>query len=176
VGYTFISGNLALDLTGTVGHRKTVPVELLTRPENLETWLAEAGLLFPDTVITEDDFAAALRLREAVYDIATAAGAEYPPGARSVINDLAAAAPPLLAIAPDGSLRRRGGATAAISLLARAAVELLTSDAVRQIRECAGEECTRLYVDNSSRGARRWCDMRLCGNRAKVASFRTRHP
>ena len=176
MAYSFISENLALDLAGTVGRRRTGPIELLGDTESLATWLAEAGLMFSDTVITDDDLAAVRRLREAVYSLAIAG--EYPggePAARSVINELAAAAPPLLAIAEDGSLRRRGGAPAAVSLVARAAVELLTGTSHRLIRECAAEECTRLYIDTSSRGGRRWCDMRRCGNRAKVASYRTRN-
>ncbi|MEU6657487.1 CGNR zinc finger domain-containing protein [Streptomyces sp. NPDC046821] len=53
-------------------------------------------------------------------------------------------------------------------------MELLTQPA-GQIKECAAPRCTRLYVDRSHRGSRRWCDMTRCGNRAKAAAHRSRH-
>jgi predicted RNA-binding Zn ribbon-like protein len=176
--FSFVSGNPALDLTGTVGRRTSDRIELLTGPERLESWLTGAELLFADTIVRTDDLDAVLRLREAVYSLATAAsnGGGYDSTARVAINEFAAMAPPHMSIAEDGSLRRSGGTPAAISLLARSAVELLTGDSARLIRECASPQCTRLYVDSSVRGSRRWCDMRMCGNRAKVANFRTRHP
>ena len=52
--------------------------------------------------------------------------------------------------------------------LARAAVSLLTSDALRHVRECAGERCHWMFIDRSRNHSRRWCDMAVCGNRAKA--------
>ena len=39
---------------------------------------------------------------------------------------------------------------------------------------CADETCGWLFIDESPAGRRRWCDMRTCGNRAKVARHRAR--
>ena len=50
---------------------------------------------------------------------------------------------------------------------------LADHDASR-VRVCADETCTWLFVDRSPAGRRRWCDMRTCGNRAKVARHRAR--
>ncbi|TDD32304.1 hypothetical protein E1286_43750 [Nonomuraea terrae] len=63
---------------------------------------------------------------------------------------------------------RDGGLRAALSSVARAAVELLGGPQTALIRECEAAPCTRLYVDASHRRTRRWCDMRGCGNRAKA--------
>lgn len=52
--------------------------------------------------------------------------------------------------------------------LARAAVALLTSDALQHVRECANERCHWMFVDRSRNHSRRWCDMAVCGNRAKA--------
>lgn len=49
----------------------------------------------------------------------------------------------------------------------RSAVDLLMSDCLGRIRECAGETCTWLFMDTSKNRSRRWCDMKGCGNRAK---------
>lgn len=44
----------------------------------------------------------------------------------------------------------------------------------RRLRVCANDTCRWLFVDRSPAGRRRWCDMRTCGNRAKVARHRAR--
>lgn len=48
------------------------------------------------------------------------------------------------------------------------AAELLASDCLRRIRECASADCTWLFVDESRNHSRRWCDMSACGNRMKA--------
>lgn len=45
---------------------------------------------------------------------------------------------------------------------------------VDRLRVCANDGCRWLFVDRSPGGRRRWCDMRTCGNRAKVARHRAR--
>ena len=45
---------------------------------------------------------------------------------------------------------------------------------VGRLRICASDECSWRFVDRSPTGRRRWCDMRTCGNRAKVARHRAR--
>jgi predicted RNA-binding Zn ribbon-like protein len=42
------------------------------------------------------------------------------------------------------------------------------------LRGCSNPRCTRLFVDTSRAGNRRWCGMTECGNAAKVAAFRAR--
>ncbi|HEV2288782.1 MAG TPA: CGNR zinc finger domain-containing protein [Candidatus Acidoferrales bacterium] len=55
-----------------------------------------------------------------------------------------------------------------------AAANLLTSQDRNRIRECSDEKCRWLFVDRSKNHSRRWCDMRVCGNRAKVRRFHAR--
>ena len=43
-----------------------------------------------------------------------------------------------------------------------------------RLRVCADDGCGWLFIDRSPAGRRRWCDMRTCGNRAKVARHRAR--
>jgi predicted RNA-binding Zn ribbon-like protein len=50
----------------------------------------------------------------------------------------------------------------------RSAAELLASADIGRIRECAGDQCTWMFLDNSRAGTRRWCSMTSCGNRAKA--------
>jgi len=51
--------------------------------------------------------------------------------------------------------------------------EQLLADPVRHsVRACPGEDCGWLFLDK--RGRRRWCDMAVCGNRAKVRAHAAR--
>jgi predicted RNA-binding Zn ribbon-like protein len=59
---------------------------------------------------------------------------------------------------------------AALAPVARAAAELLATSRSR-VRKCANPECVRHFVDDSRTGRRRWCEMAVCGNRAKVTAF-----
>lgn len=42
-----------------------------------------------------------------------------------------------------------------------------------RLRKC--EHCVLHFYDTSKKGTRRWCSMRLCGNRRKVAAYAFRH-
>jgi predicted RNA-binding Zn ribbon-like protein len=48
---------------------------------------------------------------------------------------------------------------------------LLTSPDLCHIRKCREETCRWLFLDRSRNHSRRWCDMRLCGNRSKARRF-----
>lgn len=56
----------------------------------------------------------------------------------------------------------------------RAAGDLLTSDSRNRVRECASDTCGWLFIDESRNHSRRWCDMKVCGNRDKVRRYRGR--
>jgi predicted RNA-binding Zn ribbon-like protein len=47
------------------------------------------------------------------------------------------------------------------------AIGLLTSPDLRRIRQCQGEHCGWLFLDTTKNRSRRWCEMEVCGNRAK---------
>ncbi|RLC18534.1 MAG: hypothetical protein DRI24_02835 [Deltaproteobacteria bacterium] len=50
-------------------------------------------------------------------------------------------------------------------------IELLTSKDIRRVKRCADSDCSWLFFDQSRNRSRRWCDMKDCGNRAKVNRF-----
>ncbi len=176
VEFTFVSGNLGLDLAGTVGHRRNSRIDMLGTPADLARWTVAAGLLDTPPVVGEKDLAQAKALREAIYRLASAVrlGAALDADDCDLINQAAAHRPAGVRLRPSGGLDREGALAAALATAARAAVELLGGAQATSIRECEAAPCTRLYVDTSHRGTRRWCDMRGCGNRAKAAAFRAR--
>jgi predicted RNA-binding Zn ribbon-like protein len=124
----------------------------------------------------EAAFDRAVALREALYRILTAVAA----GRQPVAADLE----PLNRVLPEALSRLRlaagaggfnwswadpgGDLDAPLSPVLRSAAELLTSPDAGLIRRCAAERCTFLFLDRSRNRARRWCDMKTCGNRAKA--------
>jgi predicted RNA-binding Zn ribbon-like protein len=54
------------------------------------------------------------------------------------------------------------------------AAELLASADLNRLRRCEGSGCAWLFMDTSRNGSRRWCDMSVCGNRAKARRHRSR--
>jgi predicted RNA-binding Zn ribbon-like protein len=57
----------------------------------------------------------------------------------------------------------------------RSTAELLTSPALARVRECDSDTCWWLFLDGSKSGTRRWCDMKVCGNREKARRHHKRH-
>lgn len=60
-------------------------------------------------------------------------------------------------------------------LLAQSAGELMMSETVERVRACDAATCRWLFLDTSRNHTRRWCDMRVCGNRMKARRFQARH-
>src|SRR5919112_4603831 len=58
--------------------------------------------------------------------------------------------------------------------IARSAAELLVSPWRERVRECPGEHCGWLFLDLTKNGSRRWCEMEVCGSRAKMQRYRDR--
>lgn len=171
-GFRFRGGHAALDLTATLaGRKKAEPKELLATPGDLDRWLISAGLAERYPHATRDDVGLARELREAIYALASRRPS---PAAREALNAVArlpAARPTLNA---SGRLVREGGAKELLATIAGQAVELLGGVEGTRIRQCEGETCTILFLDLSRSGARRWCSMQGCGNRAKARAFRER--
>jgi predicted RNA-binding Zn ribbon-like protein len=60
-------------------------------------------------------------------------------------------------------------------LLAQRALDLLIADEPPRLHACASETCRWLFLDTSKNRTRRWCDMKICGNRAKARRYSAAH-
>jgi predicted RNA-binding Zn ribbon-like protein len=176
--FRFVAGNRALDLLCTRANRHRQPIERLRQPSDLDRWLDAAMLPVPQQA-SPRDLEQAHRLRETVNRITRETLAGATPAAEDLaeLNDWARR-PPLIPQV-DPTLQRRWIAEdtvqAALALIAREAVELMTSPDRSLIRECAAApDCSLLYLDRSRAGRRRWCQMEVCGSRAKMTSYRRR--
>ncbi|MGJ5756942.1 CGNR zinc finger domain-containing protein [Streptomyces galbus] len=176
VSFLFVSDHLALDFAATVAWRATDPKELLAGPGDFARWAVAAGVVDRLDTVTQDDLTRARALREAVYRLALAATADEPADPRDVtLVRRAAAHPPVRPALHDlGRVERRGGVTEVLATLATTASDLFGGPDRLLVRRCAGTPCTRLFVDRSRAGTRRWCDKRSCGSRVNAAAYRRR--
>lgn len=58
--------------------------------------------------------------------------------------------------------------------IAKALAELICEEDFTRIKGCEGSACVLLFMDRTNSGARRWCSMAICGNRAKQSALRAR--
>jgi predicted RNA-binding Zn ribbon-like protein len=61
-----------------------------------------------------------------------------------------------------------------IALVAMQFAAVLTSENPALIRDCAGSNCSLTFIDRTKAHRRLFCSAAVCGNRAKVAAFRSR--
>jgi predicted RNA-binding Zn ribbon-like protein len=173
--FTFVGGNLALDLVGTVAERSSEPVEQLATPRDVGEWFVAAGVLDRAPKVTTAEHDRVREVREAVHRLVTAhvAGRRLPTADRGLVNVVAAGTPPRVEVTAAGEVRRTGDVDAGLAAVARSFVQLLGEPDLL-VRWCEGEACTRPFVDRSRGHRRRWCGMAGCGDRAKAAAYRAR--
>ena len=143
-------------------------------PPPLARALARAGGRRP--AAASDALARAETLRSAIVAVMASVAERRPPPARA-LDDLNGALAQTLGRTrivrrgPGFGWEWKSGDDALDRLLwpvVRSASEVLTSTDVAAVRVCAAPGCGRLFLDASRNGSRRWCDMAVCGNRAKV--------
>jgi predicted RNA-binding Zn ribbon-like protein len=58
--------------------------------------------------------------------------------------------------------------------IARALADLVCNEDFTRVKACEGAGCILFFMDRTNGGARRWCSMAICGNRAKQSALRDR--
>jgi len=183
-----IADDLALNFANTESGRGSATHQNHLRSgENVVQWLEHADAMPPEDVdwlreaiverpaLAADLLAKAVDLRRAVHGVGVAIGHGVAPP-ETALADLAALygrfiaeaalVPELDACRWRWSIRKSPLA-AALGPIALAAVKLFTQGDFHRIRECGGRECGWLFYDTSKNNRRRWCEMEVCGNRAK---------
>ncbi|WEH37237.1 CGNR zinc finger domain-containing protein [Streptomyces sp. AM 4-1-1] len=174
--FTFVSDHLALDFAATLTWRTSRPVELLGEPEDLAAWATQAGLTDRPCRVGRPALARARLLREAVYRTAVAAdqGADAAAADVRLLRETAAGPQVTVALKALGVVERCGGIDEVLATVSTRAGELFGGDDRLLVRRCAGATCTRLFLDRSRAGSRRWCDKASCGSRANASAYRQR--
>ena len=182
-------GRLCLDFANTVSWRGSgEPVERLGSYADLVAWGRQTGgVTEPEArrLLREGGrrpaaaaraLSEAIRVREAIYRIFSniVDGRSPAPADLATLNaDLSDALSRLQVVGKGGEFawqwRSEGEALRSILWpVVRSAAELLASRDLGYLRKCAAENCRWIFLDTTRNRSRRWCDMRVCGNRAKV--------
>lgn len=176
--FPLLSGHPSLDLVNTELVRRGIRHDLLIRPDDLTAWLEALhmkeslpSLQHASSEITKEALNKVKEFRMVVRDMyeRLADGQEV---TRSWIRLMEAciANAPLSYHFIDGRLVPVPLGTdidAILSLVALDALRLLEAGELAYLHRCSNPECVLLYVDRS--GRRKWCSMKICGNRNKVA-------
>lgn len=187
-----IGGNVALDFVNTASGRSVGPLrEKLASYGDLVTWAGRVGIV--DERLgrrlrrsADDDprkAKAVLRraraLREAVYRLFVGGSARAEDLALVSEEAGLAGSRRKLVVEPEGyayDWHESDDLDRVLWPVAWAAAELLASPDRDRVGECAAKDCNWLFLDMSRNRSRRWCDMKVCGNRAKARRFSARHP
>jgi predicted RNA-binding Zn ribbon-like protein len=151
--------------------------ETLTDPGTLTAWFEANGLGAPSA--TAADLRHARELREALRAILHHhGGMELDPSAPRRVDEAAERANLAVAFDDHGDAVIEPKAHGVDGALGRLLV--LIADAQRdgtwsRLKACAAENCQYAFYDRSRNHSGVWCDMKVCGNRNKVRSFRARH-
>jgi predicted RNA-binding Zn ribbon-like protein len=191
--YNLETGRLCLDYANTAEwHASDHPSEHLNQYSDLVDWSAQVGILSSaeaqslleqatrQTAEAAAVLARAIAFREALYSIFAAAAHRQAPNLADLmtLNNTLVSLLPGSHLAPDGdrfTWQWTGNPQALDRMLwnvARSSIDLLTSDDLSRVGQCADERgCGWLFLDMSRNHTRQWCDMRGCGNRAKARRY-----
>jgi predicted RNA-binding Zn ribbon-like protein len=186
---SLLGGRLSLDFANTADwHASDQPVEFLTSYRELVAWSRHVGILTghqTQHLATEGErrpvdamavLERAIALREAIYRIFSAVSHGHGPRPADVaaLNaELSTAlAQSRIALAAEGFVWEWAGRDEALDRMLWPVVhdvaDLLTSEDLDRVGQCADDRCGWLFLDVSRNHSRRWCSMEACGNRAKA--------
>jgi predicted RNA-binding Zn ribbon-like protein len=185
---TLIGGELAFDFTNTSSGRGwPTHQEHLRTAQNIVEWACHARLInradadwlgekLPgDEKLARRLLTRALDLRESLYRIGVelAAGRAAPAAEVDRVAKEHAACLACARLAPEGAryvwtwAAREAPVEAVLGPIALSALATLSQADLTRIKQCEGEKCGWLFFDTTKNKSRRWCEMEICGNRAK---------
>lgn len=193
--FDFVGGHVCLDFANTVRIERGGMRDLLQEYGDLVDWLVAAGLVpterasdfrkWEGTREGEAVLNKARDIRSAVRRLAgsLAEGKPLSVEALSLIDREFDEVPVRIHLAPGQESQRRadvefepvaGGPYATIGMLVGSILDYLRGPSLLLTKHCANPECAHFFLDTTKNGKRRWCSMRICGNRAKQAAYQER--
>ena len=152
----------------------------LAAPEALAAWLAARALAPAELRVRTADPRRAIELREALRAVLLAhnEGQDVPAGAAQVLEAAAQRARIRLRFLSDGQTQLEptaGGVDAALGRLLTIVHSAIANGSWTRLKACREHTCAWAFYDHTRNHSRAWCDMQVCGNRAKARAYRRRH-
>ncbi|MGW3060199.1 CGNR zinc finger domain-containing protein [Streptomyces goshikiensis] len=146
-------------------------------PAELAAWLTGKSLAQPPLTLTEGEHEAFLTLRAGIRE-ALDTDDPVEPQRLALADTVLADVPVLVTLGTAGApLAPASGGPPVQFALARLAVawaELVLTGHIHRLKRCAEHTCGWVFWDSSKNHSRRWCSMRVCGNRTKSRRYATR--
>ncbi len=150
----------------------------LADARGLQYWLVFHGLAELRDRATQTDAADARALREALRELLRGHnGFDVDHDAASKTLDGVARSTGLDVRFADGAIRfvpRKKGAAGGLGLLLAAVGEAMADGSWQRLKACKSDSCRWAFIDHARNRSRQWCDMAVCGNRAKARTFRSK--
>ena len=147
-------------------------------PEQAAAWLAERGLLPDGDALTQADVTQAQSMREALRKLLLAHnGAPLNQAAVDAVNNAAKSADLVVRFDDDGNAALtpvRPGIDAALGRLIAIVYRAMADGTWERLKACPEDRCEWAFYDWSKNRSATWCDMAVCGNRAKARAYRER--
>ena len=194
----FVAGALGLDFLNSIATPVDTPVDWLDSGDGLLRWLAQAKLV-PADALDELKARAVPGEFEKVAEQARALrewfrgfvrkhmGRPLTPKALHELEPLNRLLERDETFSQISRHRHNGGDRLELQVMRRwrspeslllpigeALAKFVCEEDFANVKACEGHSCTLVFVDHTSRRARRWCAMAICGNRAKQAAHRSR--
>jgi len=152
----------------------------LTRPDELAGWLTQRDLAPAGLVATDDDLEHAIALREALRAVLQAhnGGTGFVDGVpMRELNAAAARSNVRLQFDKTGTGTlepEADGVDGALGRLLAIADRSAAEGTWVRLKACRDETCAWAFYDHTKNRSGAWCDMAVCGNRAKARAYRER--
>lgn len=153
--------------------------DIFQNRRGLLRWLVDQGMATPEDGVDLEDQVRLVEVRDAVREL-IASDATEGTGLRilEVANRAAGRIPLYLAFTAAGGVRLQPRATSpadhAIGAILVAVYRGHEDGLLARLKVCRNPGCRWVFYDRSKNQARRWCEMAVCGNRAKAVRFRAR--
>jgi predicted RNA-binding Zn ribbon-like protein len=187
--FPLVGNHLCLDFVNTKIMENGGPKDLLEGPADVAAWAVAVKLLdlakakklakLWQEAKNRDEFEEVLRFRAVLHALVEAI-AHSEPVTVSTVHAI------------NSQLRRLNGYTEVLPLeegftkrfaldirtpshvlapVAEAAADLLCYGNPVYVKKCENPDCVLYFYDGTKNHSRRWCSMKACGNRTKVAAF-----
>jgi predicted RNA-binding Zn ribbon-like protein len=147
-------------------------------PDELRAWLSDEGLLGERERVTATDVRQAADVRGAIRELLLAhTGRPLAPEAPRTLDAAARRAGLGVRFHPDGGSGvepEAKGADGAIGEMLAIVAAAMADGTWDRLKACQADDCHWAFYDHTRNRSGVWCDMAVCGNRAKVERFRER--
>lgn len=187
--FPLVGNHLSLDFVNTKIMENGVPKDLLDGLADVATWAVAVKLLdLPkakklaklwENAESRDEFEEVLRFRKVLHELveAIARSESVTTTTLNAINMQLRKLNGYAEVLPsDEGFTKRfcleiHAPSQLLAPVAEAAVDLLCYGNPAYVKKCENPACVLYFYDGTKNHSRRWCSMKACGNRTKVAAF-----